>query len=173
VGLEPWQASSRHHFLRELARRRGLRGPEETVSWLAESLTAGGRQLEGALCQIDSLQRLLKKPLDADLLRKHFQGQDDAQRPTVERITEHVGGYFRVEPRQLKSARRSRDLLVPRQVSMYLARRLTALSLQQIGTFFGGRDHSTVLHACRKVELALASDAALSGAVRRIYAELA
>ena len=56
---------------------------------------------------------------------------------------------------------------------MYLARRLTRLSLEQIGRYFGGRDHSTVLHACRKVEEALAHDAALSGAVRQLHADLA
>jgi chromosomal replication initiator protein len=173
VALEPWQAPTRLLFLRELARRRGLELTEETLTWLAESLTAGGRQLEGALRQIDTLQRLLQEPLDLDRLREHFQVQVDGQRPTVERITAHVSGYFRVEPRHVQSTRRSRDLLVPRQVSMYLARRLTPLSLQQIGAYFGGRDHTTVLHACRKVEQALQSDAALSGAVRRIYAELA
>ena len=56
---------------------------------------------------------------------------------------------------------------------MYLARQLTPLSLEQIGAYFGGRDHSTVLHACRKVEQALARDAALSGAVRQLHADLA
>jgi chromosomal replication initiator protein len=172
VALEPWQAPSRLLFLREMARRQGLDLPEETLTWLAESLTAGGRQLEGALRQIDALERLLPPPLDPERLREHFRSQVDAQRPTVERIAEHVGGYFRVEPKQLQSPRRSREVLVPRQVSMYLARRLTPLSLQQIGAYFGGRDHTTVLHACRKVEQALEADAALSGAVRRIYAEL-
>ena len=62
--------------------------------------------------------------------------------------------------------------MLPRHVGMYLARRLTALSLDQIGAYFGGRDHSTVLHACRKVERALEHDALLSGTVRRLHAEL-
>ncbi|HYT93717.1 MAG TPA: helix-turn-helix domain-containing protein, partial [Gemmataceae bacterium] len=93
-------------------------------------------------------------------------------RITVERIAERVGGYFRVEPAQLQSRRRYRGVLLPRQVGMYLARQLTGLSLEQIGAYFGGRDHSTVLHACRKVEQALDSDAALSGAVRQLHAEL-
>ncbi len=173
VALEPWQAPSRLLFLREMAQRRGLDLPEPTLAWLAEHLTAGGRQLEAALHQVESLQRLLGRPLSLQQLREQFQAQADAQQPTVARITAQVSDYFRVEPRQLRSARRSRALLLARQVSMYLARRLTPLSLQQIGAFFGGRDHTTVLHACRKVEQALQSDAALSGAVRRIHAELA
>jgi chromosomal replication initiator protein len=73
----------------------------------------------------------------------------------------------------MQSASRSRQALLPRQVGMYLARRLTGLSLQQIGAFFGGRDHTTVLHACRKVERALGQDVNLSGAVRQLHADLA
>jgi chromosomal replication initiator protein len=171
IAMEPWQAPSRLLFLRESVRRRSLKIPEATLAWLAQTLSGSGRQLDGALRQLDALQRLLQKPLSPEQLRMHFH-DGAAEQLTVERIAEHVGGYFRVEPRQIKSARRSRDLLMPRQISMYLARRLTVLSLQQIGTFFGGRDHSTVLHACRKVEQALESDAALSGAVRRLSAEL-
>jgi chromosomal replication initiator protein len=77
-----------------------------------------------------------------------------------------------VEPNQLRSRRRWQHVLVARQVGMYLARRLTPLSLEQIGAYFGGRDHTTVLHACRKVEQALDTDVALSGAVRQLQAEL-
>jgi chromosomal replication initiator protein len=90
----------------------------------------------------------------------------------VDRIVRRVSAYFRLEPRQLRSQRRQRRLLIARQVSMYLARRLTPLSLQQIGACFGGRDHTTVLHACRKVEQALERDAQLSGAVHDLQAEL-
>ena len=91
----------------------------------------------------------------------------------VERIAQRVGTWFQVEPRQMQSRRRLRHTLLPRQIGMYLARQLTALSLGQIGTYFGGRDHTTVLHACRKVEEAMKKDAVLSGAVRQIHAELA
>lgn len=172
VALEPWQSASRLVYLRERARQRGVDVPAETLTWLAENLTEGGRQLEGALGKIETLRQLQPLPLDADQLRAHFQGEVDAQRPTVERIAERVGASFATTPRAFTSRRRSRALLVPRQVSMYLARQLTRLSLQQIGAFFG-RDHSTVLHACRKVEAALQSDTALAGMVRRLSAELA
>jgi chromosomal replication initiator protein len=91
----------------------------------------------------------------------------------VERIAQRVGRYFQVEPRQLQARSRARHTLLPRQIGMYLARQLTELSLHQIGAYFGGRDHSTVLHACRKVEKALAHDVRLSGAVRQLHADLA
>jgi len=95
----------------------------------------------------------------------------EASRPTVERIAHRVSAYFQIQPRQLRSPRRERRLMLARQVSMYLARRLTPLSLGEIGAWFGGRDHTTVLHACRKVEAALEGDVQLSGAVRQLHAE--
>ena len=173
VGLEPLGPASRLALLEDKAQRRQLAVGRDVLAWLAEHLTGGGRQLEGAIARLEALARLQHRPLDVAAVAEHFREQAEAGRPTVERIAQRVGGYFRVEPRQLQSRRRSRRVLVPRQVGMYLARQLTALSLEQIGAYFGGRDHSTVLHACRKVEQALAHDASLSGAVRRLHADLA
>jgi chromosomal replication initiator protein len=173
VGLTALAAPSRLALLEDKAQRRQLAVSREVLAWLAEHLTGGGRQLEGALVRLETLARLSPRPLDVATVAGHFREQAEASRPTVERIAQRVGGYFRVEPRQLQSRRRSRQILVPRQVGMYLARQLTALSLEQIGAYFGGRDHSTVLHACRKVEQALNRDAALSGAVRQLHSDLA
>ena len=143
------------------------------LDWLADHLTGGGRQLDGAIRQLKALQRLQAKPLRLADIRAHFDAQIDTQAPSVKRITDQVSGYFQVAPKHLLSARRSHDVLLPRQVSMYLARQLTRLSLEQIGKFFGGRDHKTVQHACKKVEAAMKADALLCGAVRQIHAELA
>jgi chromosomal replication initiator protein len=115
--------------------------------------------------------------LDRAALAETFRDDVDAARPRVQRIIERVGRYFRVEPEQLCSRRRGRNALLPRQIGMYLTRMLTPLSLEQIGAHFGGRDHSTVLHACRKVEEALArsrgADATpLAIAVRQLHADL-
>ncbi len=172
VGLEPLAAPGRRALLEQRAQQRQLAVRPEVLDWLAEHLTGGGRQLEGAVAHLEALTRLHHRPPDLELVRESFREQVEAGRPTVERIVQRVGGYFRVEPRQLQSRRRSRQVLLPRQVGMYLARRLTGLSLEQIGAYFGGRDHSTVLHACRKVERALETDAVLSGAVRQLHADL-
>ena len=173
VGLEPLKIASRQRFLDELAQRTQLALPREIVHWLARNLTGGGRQLEGAVTQLETLNKVGRRPLDLKNVTAHFSVQVDAIRPSVERITTRVGGYFQIEPRQLQSRRRHHNVVLPRQISMYLARQLTALSLEQIGAYFGGRDHTTVLHACRKVEQAMKKDAVLSGAVRQIHAELA
>lgn len=111
-------------------------------------------------------------PLDIAFVAAHFNEQGASSGPTIDGIAQRVGRYFRVEPRHLQSRRRHQSILLPRQVGMYLTRKLTDLSLARIGEYFGGRDHSTVLHACRKIEEALASDAVLSGAVRQLQADL-
>jgi chromosomal replication initiator protein len=103
---------------------------------------------------------------------EHFRPLMEATELTVERIAERVGSCFHVPPRDLQSRRRLRGIVMPRQVGMYLARKLTPLSLTRIGAYFGGRDHSTVLHACAKVERALSADRQLSGVVKQLQAEL-
>ncbi len=171
VALQPLGAASRLALLQDLAQRRQLAVPTEVLRWLAAHLS-GGRQLEGAVHRLEMLARGRREPLDVPTIAATFSEHAGAGTLTVERIAERVGGYFQVRATELQSRRRLRGVLVPRQVGMYLARQLTPLSLEQIGAYFGGRDHSTVLHACRKVEAALGRDPRLSGAVRQIRAEL-
>lgn len=173
VALGPMSKPSRRRLLEAFAHEAKLPAAPDVLDWLAEHLIGGGRQLKGAVRQWKTLQRLHAKPLRLDDIRAHFRVQVEATAPSVKRITEHVSACYDVPRKQLLSARRSHDVLLPRQVSMYLARQLTSLSLVQIGKYFGGRDHKTVQHACKKVAAAIASDHALSGAVRQLHAELA
>ncbi len=173
VGLAALSPESRQLFLHEYTKRRDLTVRADVLAWLAEHLPSSVRQLEGAVARLAGLTRLHGQTLDVETLAEHFGVEAEANRPTVERIAQRVGRYFQVEPRQLQARSRTRGTLLPRQIGMYLARQLTELSLQQIGAYFGGRDHSTVLHACRKVEKALARDVHLSGAVRQLHADLA
>jgi chromosomal replication initiator protein len=172
VGLELLSAPSRLALLRERAERRRLSVGQDVLAWVSEQVGGSARQLEGALNRLETLSRLYGRSPDLASVAEQFQTEAEATRPTVERIAQRVETYFRVEPGRLRSRRRGRDALLPRQVGMYLARLLTPLSLGQIGAYFGGRDHSTVLHACRKVEQALARDSSLSGAVRQLHADL-
>jgi chromosomal replication initiator protein len=171
VAVEPPGPASRLALLEAKAQRRQLAVSREVLAWLAEHL-GGGRQLDGAIARLEALARQSPWPPGVAEVAAHFEAEVSASRPTVERIAQRVGSYYRVEPRQLVSQRRSRAVLIPRQVGMYLARRLTELSLEEIGAYFGGRDHSTVLHACRKIEAALDHDLALGGAVRQLHADL-
>jgi chromosomal replication initiator protein len=157
---------------REVLRQRSSSLADEVRDWLARHTDGSFRQLEGALVRIAGLSAALGRAPALDEVCAVFREDAEARRLTIERIAQSVSRYFQVETRELRSRGRSRQTLVPRQVSMYLARRLTTLSLEQIGDYFGGRDHSTVLHACKKVEEAISSDASLSGAVRELHAGL-
>jgi len=172
VCLERLQPESRLRLLQELAQRRQLAIAPEILPWLAAHLAGGGRQLEGAVAQLDTLAKLQRQPLRLADIRAHFRAQVDALRPSLERIVEQVGGHFGIEKVDLCSRRRLRSILLPRQISMYLARRLTRLTMKHIGASLGGHDHSTVLHACRKIENSLTHDALLAGAVRQLQAQL-
>lgn len=171
VRLSPPDARERRLFLERQLQERGLRLAPEVLSWLTEHLRGSLRQLQGAVTQLEALAGL--GLLNLETVRNHFQTPGHTSPLTMEQIARWVGRYFQVAPEALASRRRCRQLLWPRQVSMYLARQLTGLSLAQIGAYFGGRDHATVRHACRKIATALEHDLHLSCAIRQLHAELA
>ena len=171
VGLTPLGPASRLVFLQDCIERRQLPIGRDVLTWLANHLPGSARQLEGAVGRLEALARMNDRIPTRDVVAEHFRVDVESGRPTVQRIAERVGRHFQVDPSMLQSKLRSRGTLVARQVAMALARRLTPLSLEQIGAYFGGRDHSTVLHACRKVEAG--RDASLTGALRQLHAELA
>ena len=173
VGLMPLSPASRRALLRQLASQRAMSLPADVLDWLAERIGGSVRQIEGALGRLETLHRLQGRPANLAETQEAFEEDAAARQLTVERIAQRVSRQFQLDLRQLQARGRERHVLLPRQVGMYLARKLTPLSLEQIGEYFGGRDHSTVLHACRKVEEALESDPHLSGIVRQLHADLA
>ncbi|MCI0380288.1 MAG: DnaA/Hda family protein [Gemmataceae bacterium] len=172
VALHRLQAPSRTLLLRELAQQQQLAVSEDVMKWLGKNLAGGGRQMEGAVSQLGAVQKTTPGPLTLEKVQTHFQALFETTKATVDRIVEQVGGYFQTDPQRLRSSLRVHTVLLPRQISMYLARLLTPLSLGEIGAYFGGKDHSTVRHACRKVETALTKDPSLASAVAEIQTEL-
>lgn len=170
VGLELWDTGSRLKFLQAKAQERQLAIRQEILSWLASQVRGNGRELEGVLNRLEALASLQDGPLDLVDVAGYFQEELEATKPTVNRIMARVSDHYHVPASDLISGRRTRSILLPRQVSMYLTRRLTDLSLDEIGASFGGRDHSTVLHACRKVAGALTQDSLLAGTVNQLQA---
>jgi chromosomal replication initiator protein len=172
VALESWKADSRLRFLQTGCQERQLAVRQEVLAFLAHQIRGSSRELEGALNRLQALNGMQEPPLSVADVAGHFQEELEASRPTVNRIVARVSDYFHVPTADLVSARRTRAVLLPRQVSMYLSRQMTNLSLHEIGACFGGRDHTTVLHACRKVAETLARDNLLAGTVRQLQAAL-
>lgn len=135
--------------------------PEEVLSFLASRITRNVRRLEGALIKVVTFARLSKTPIDipsverlvADILR------EETQSPVgIERIQRKVVEYFDLRMSDMSSKRRPSNIAFPRQIAMYLSRILTNRPLKEIGEAFGGRDHGTVIHACKTVENLMEQD---------------
>ena len=140
----------------------GFAVDDDITEFIANKISGGGRELEGALNRIAAYQQFNNAaPISLDLvamiLRDMSQNPDQC-RVKIEDILKIVGRHYNVARSDLLSPRRSRSVVVPRQIGMYLAKKLTPRSLPEIGRRFGGRDHSTVLHAVRKIEELLRSD---------------
>lgn len=174
VSLEPLAAPSRYLILYRLAQDRQLTVAPGILDWVAEQTPGGVRPLLGALTTLEALARTGRGPLDLPTVQRHWvEGGTPARPlPTLERIAQRVGLHFRLDVKELRHRDRQPRLLWPCQVGMFLARELTGLTLPRIGGFFGGRDPSTVRHACRKVEEASERDPAVAGALRQLRAEL-
>jgi chromosomal replication initiator protein len=129
--------------------------PEDVLDLIATRVTGGGRELEGGLNRVMAYQQFNRMPITLDLagmVLREANTAVDQGRIKIEDILKVIGRHYNVAKADLLSPRRARVVVVPRQVGMYLAKKLTSRSLPEIGRRFGGRDHSTVLHAVRKVD---------------------
>ena len=148
--------------------------PDEVIELLASRITANIRELEGAFNRVVAYAQLTGDTIDLDFtvstLGDVLRGSQ--RRITIDEIQRAVSAHFDLKPLDLVSARRARIVARPRQIAMYLAKRLTTRSLPEIGRKFGGRDHSTVIHAVRRVEELRDSDREIDGAVRLLMRQL-
>ncbi len=133
----------------------------EILALVAERITGGGRELEGALNKLVAYQQFNKSSITVDLasmVLRDAAGSADTSRIKIEDILKVISRHYNVGRNDLLSPRRAREVVMPRQIGMYLAKKLTARSLPEIGRRFGGRDHSTVLHAVRKIDQQMKND---------------
>jgi chromosomal replication initiator protein len=138
--------------------------PQRVLEFLAHKITSNVRELEGALNRVLAHAQLVGRPVSLDsaqeLLRDLLRAQD--RRVTIEEIQKKVAEHFNIRMADMVSARKQRAIARPRQIAMYLAKRLTSRSLPEIGRKFGGRDHTTVMHGVKKVEELMAGDPAFA-----------
>lgn len=187
VPLVPPEVDSRRLIVGRLAEARGLKLAESVVRLLADSLAATAPELAGALANLELLHAQSNQPvrrgetprarssakIDDALVRAWLKGRTERRAPSLQGIATRTARYFTLRVADLKSTSRRRGVVVARDVAMYLARQLTGKSLQQIGDFFGGRDHTTVLHGCRKTERLMGTDPETLNAVVELRQGLA
>ncbi|WP_022923463.1 chromosomal replication initiator protein DnaA [Serinicoccus marinus] len=175
--VQPPDLETRIAILRKKAAQEGMQLPDEVLEHIASRITTNIRELEGALIRVTAFASLSSQRADADLaahvLKDIVPGSDTAQ-ITVATIIREVSEFFQITVDELCGTSRSRTLVNARQIAMYLCRELTDLSLPKIGQAFGGRDHTTVMHAERKIRAQIGERRALydqiaelTGSIRR------
>ncbi len=153
VAVEPPELETRVAILKKKAESVDLDLPDEAAFFLAQRVKSNVRELEGALKRVIASAHFHNAPVDIALIKeslKDLLALQDKQ-VSIENIQRTVAEYYKIKVADLLSKRRSRSVARPRQVAMALAKELTNRSLPEIGDAFGGRDHTTVLHACRKI----------------------
>ena len=170
VDVEPPDYETRLAIIRNKAALLGINLPDRIASMIAENITANVRQIEGVLNKILAYSDLMGV-MDEEAIMKALEDvvkKSNEYIPTPESIIEYIAKYFGLDSEVLQGQGRGRDIVNARQIAMYLIRRMTNLSLNDIGKAFGDRDHTTVLHSLDKVEKQMRSDPAFAETVKEI-----
>lgn len=162
--IQPPDLETRVAILRKKAQLENIDVPDETLLYIADKIQSNIRELEGAFTRIVAYAALTTSPITPETAATALKDVFKLSQPrpiTAELIQEVVAKYYNLRPEDLKTKKRNRAVAYPRQIAMYLCRELTELSLPKIGECFGGRDHTTVLHAYEKITTELQADLAL------------
>ena len=165
---------TRVEILKSKAALHGLQLPDDVPAYIAARLDSNIRELEGALTRLRGLSMANGVPITLELAKqaladgRPIDTTGGSSQPTIQQIIDAVTRYYDIKLSELMSKRRHKSVALPRQVCMWLARKHTRFSLEEIGGYFGGRDHTTVMHAVRTVGAKTQIDTALSGDVARI-----
>ncbi len=169
--ITPPDLETRIAILRKKAKAEGLDIPNEVMLYIANQIDTNIRELEGALIRVVAYSSLINKDINADLASEALKDIIPSSKPkviTILDIQRTVGEHFSVKLEDFKAKKRTKSVAFPRQIAMYLSRELTDYSLPKIGEEFGGRDHTTVIHAHEKISKLLQSDLQLQKQMKEL-----
>jgi len=157
-------------ILKIKAEQNGINLPEDVAFFLANSITSNVRELEGYLIRIGAYASLTSTSITLSMAKEILKNilVEKRREITVEEIQKVVAQYFNIKISDLKSAKRLKALVLPRQIAMYIARQLTSCSYPEIGEKFGGKDHSTIIHAIKKIDKKIEEDMQLSSTINSL-----
>lgn len=168
VEITPPDLETRIAILRKKAEYEGLEIDESTLDYVASQVDTNIRELEGALVKVQAQATIQKQDINIGLARSALADLKLVQKSRglqISKIQEVVANYFQTSVPDLKGKKRVRQIVIPRQIAMYLSRDLTDASLPKIGQEFGGKDHTTVMHACDKIARQIKTDTEIKSAV--------
>lgn len=148
--------------------------PDSVFYFLAENIKTNIRELEGALIRVIAYAKLTGENTSCDLAKEVLRGmiKEGGKKINIDLIQRRVAEYFNIRFQDMKTKKRTQTIAYPRQIAMFLSRDLTNLSLPEIGGYFGGRDHTTVLHACNKLEKDMASKEDIKQLIEKLSADI-
>ncbi|MFB1051706.1 chromosomal replication initiator protein DnaA [Paraliobacillus sp. JSM ZJ581] len=173
--ITPPDLETRIAILRKKAKAEGLDIPNEVMLYIANQIDTNIRELEGALIRVVAYSSLINKDIDASLAAEALKDIIPSSRPrviTIATIQEVISEKYQIKLEEFAAKKRTKSIAFPRQIAMYLSRELTDFSLPKIGEEFGGRDHTTVLHAHEKISKMLSEDDLLNRDIEEIKERL-
>jgi chromosomal replication initiator protein len=169
--IQPPDLETRIAILQRKARSDGLEITEDVLAYIANQVDSNIRELEGALIRVVAYSSLVNEDVSPELAQVALKDIISPERPRTIQVTQVqkvIGDHFGLKMEDLKGKKRTRNIAFPRQIAMFLTRELTDMSLPRIGDAFGGRDHTTVLHACDRVAEVAAKDEELKATLERL-----
>lgn len=175
VDIGPPDLETRIAILRKKSDSEGFNIPENVINFIAENVRSNIRELEGALTRVKAFSKLTKGHINEDLAKqaiKDIYKVKTERVVDVELIKEVISKEYGITINDLMSSKRTSNIALPRQIAMYLTRELTDMSLPMIGSSFGGRDHTTVMYACKKIASTMEDDPEFLIAIKNIIKEI-
>ena len=158
--IQPPEFETKVAILQKKAAMEKISVPEEVANYLAAKVKTNIRELEGCLIRLGAQASLTGRPINIDMAKSILQDliEDDEKPVTTDQIQRVVAEHFGLKISDMKAKKRTKEVALPRQIAMYLSKQLTSLSLSDIGKNFGGKDHATVIYACKQIEDKRAKD---------------
>jgi chromosomal replication initiator protein len=171
VDLQPPNYETRFAILKKKIEGSGTNIPDEVIALVSKNVSTNIRDLEAALTKLKAYADLVRKPITVETAQQQLKDVFASPRQTnmsLEIIQRVVAEYFSLSVNDLKSKKKTQNIVFPRQLAMFIAREITEYSTTEVGQAFGGRDHTTVMHACQKIEDKIRSDPTLDSTIQSL-----
>ncbi len=172
--IQPPDFETRTAILRKKAEREGLNVPDSVTFFIADKIKSNIRELEGALIRVIAYSKLVGREVDENVAKDVLKDLivENQKKITVDLIQRKVAEYFEVRPSDMTAKRRSKSVAYPRHIAMYLSREMTDFSFPELGEHFGGRDHTTILHAYEKIKKDIKKDQKTKSMIDKLIGEI-
>jgi chromosomal replication initiator protein len=172
--IQPPELETKVAILQKKAEMEKIYIPEDVAYYLASTVKSNIRELEGCLIRLGAQASLTGRPITKDMAKDILQDliEEDDRPVTIDHIQKIVCEHFALRVADMKAKKRTKEVALPRQIAMYLSKQLTNLSLNDIGKNFGGKDHATIIYACRQIEDKRAKDEAFNRMVENLFRKI-